>query len=52
MTTHTPAQPDPAAPEDEETGAPNTSQLPIEPEFGPMAPPSEPEDPGVKPSHL
>ncbi|WP_186510723.1 hypothetical protein [Caenimonas sedimenti] len=52
MTTHNLPQPDPAAPAEEETGAPNTSQLPVEPEFGQMPPPNEPEDPGVKPPHL
>lgn len=35
-------------PEDDEgadTGAPNPSRLPVEPEFGPLPPASEPEDP-------
>ena len=35
-------------PSEEEGGAPNPTQLPIEPEFGPMTPPSEPEEPGVQ----
>lgn len=26
--------------------APNPTQLPVEPEFGPLLPPAEPEDPG------
>lgn len=50
--THThPVQPEPSQ-EEGDTDAPNPSQLPVEPEFGPMLPPSEPEDPGVKPPHL
>ena len=32
-------------------GAPNPTRLPVEPEFGPMEPPAEPEDPtGHKPT--
>jgi hypothetical protein len=50
MTIHRPAQPDPS-PAQDEPGAPNPSQLPVEPEFGPELPPSEPEDPGAKPPH-
>ena len=45
----------PAEPDSEDTGdeaASNPTQLPIEPEFGPMLEPIEPEDPGVKPPHL
>ena len=30
-------------------GAPNPTRLPVEPEFGPMLPPGEPEDPAGKP---
>ena len=47
MATH-PAQDEPLAPEPE-PAVPNTTQLPVEPEFGPMLPPAAPEDPGVKP---
>jgi hypothetical protein len=36
----------PPAPDDAE---PNTTQLPVEPEFGQALPPAEPEDPTVKP---
>ncbi len=45
MATQPPA-PDPPAdgPEDAE---PNTSQLPVEPEFAPQWAPAEPEDPGA-----
>ena len=50
---NTPHHPQPVpAPQEEETAAPNTTQLPIEPEFGQMPPPVEPEDPGVKPPQL
>ncbi len=41
-----PVEPDPQIPDG--TGAPNPTQLPIEPEFGPMLPPGEPDDPGVQ----
>jgi len=44
-----PGQPEPTDSDDE--AAPNTSQQPVEPEFGPELPPAEPEDPGVKPPH-
>ena len=50
MATH-PVEPE-SQPSEEDTGAPNPSQLPVEPEFGPMLPPAEPEYPGVKPPHL
>lgn len=33
--------------EPQDTGAPNPSRLPVEPEFGPLPPASEPEDPAV-----
>ncbi|MDB5753315.1 MAG: hypothetical protein JWP65_3736 [Ramlibacter sp.] len=46
-----PVEPEPMSP-DGEDGTPNPTQLPIEPEFGPMLPPAEPEDPGVKRPHL
>lgn len=36
-------------PSEPEPDAQNPSHLPVEPEFGPMLPPAEPEDPGVKP---
>ncbi len=45
--THRPVQPEPGeGPADD--AAPNPTQLPVEPEFGPMLPPGEPEDPGVR----
>ena len=47
---HHPVEPDPEDTGDE--AASNPTQLPIEPEFGPMLEPIEPEDPGVKPQHL
>lgn len=31
---------------------PNPTDLPIEPEFGPLVPAAEPDDPGAKPPHL
>lgn len=49
MATH-PAEPEPMSP-DEEPAQFNPSHLPVEPEFGPMVPPGEPEDPGAKPPH-
>lgn len=47
MATH-PVEPteEPAAPGHDDP-APNPTRLPVEPEFGPLAP-AEPEDPGVK----
>lgn len=42
-----PVEPEPSQPEGD-TSAPNPTQLPVEPEFGPALPPAEPEDPGVK----
>ena len=45
-----PVESDPVMPADEP--APNPTHLPIEPEFGPMLPPAEPEDPGAKPPHI
>jgi hypothetical protein len=50
-TTHRPATPEPLEhPVDD--AAPNPTQLPVEPEFGPMLPPGEPEEPGVATPHL
>jgi hypothetical protein len=51
MTNRHPPQPETESAEDE-PAAPNTSQLPIEPEFGPLPPPQEPEDPGADPPKL
>jgi len=46
-----PVEPEsPSSPGDD--AAPNPSQLPVEPEFGPMLPPAEPEDPGAQHPHL
>jgi hypothetical protein len=46
----------PVEPETEEEGpqpaTPNPTHLPVEPEFGPMLPPAEPEEAGVKPPQL
>lgn len=39
-------------PSEGEPAAPNPTHLPVEPEFGPMLPPAEPEDPGAKPPHI
>jgi len=47
---HHPVEPEPVGPADD--AAPNPTQLPIEPEFGPMLPPGEPEDPGVQQPHI
>lgn len=42
-----PVEPDPS-PTEGDRSAPNPTQLPVEPEFGPALPPTEPEDPGVQ----
>jgi hypothetical protein len=49
MATH-PVEPEPLPP-DGDSQAPNPTHLPVEPEFAPQLPPSEPEDPRVKPPH-
>ena len=53
MNSH-PTAPHPAQPEpvENDEDAPNTSQQPVEPEFGQALPPAEPEDPGTKPPHI
>lgn len=43
-----PHEPEPPAPVPEEA-EPNTSRLPVEPEFAPEWKPAEPEDPGTRP---
>ena len=48
MATH-PVEPQPLPDDDSEPTTPNPSHLPVEPEFGPLLPPGEPEDPRVKP---
>lgn len=48
MATH-PVEPDPPQDDDADTGAPNPSRLPVQPEFGPQPPAAEPEDPVAKP---
>lgn len=48
MATH-PVEPEPLVPDD---APPNPSHLPVEPEFGPVPEPVEPEDPRVKPPSL
>ena len=50
MSTH-PIEPEPLSPTGEPASS-NPTQLPVEPEFGPLLPPGEPEDPGVKPPHI
>lgn len=50
MATH-PVEPD-AEPEGAEPEVPNPTRLPVEPEFGPLAPGAEPEAPGAKPPGL
>ncbi|HSH88369.1 MAG TPA: stereocilin [Ramlibacter sp.] len=47
MATH-PVEPEPPEP-GSETGEPNPTRLPVEPEFGIALPPAEPEDPHAKP---
>jgi len=47
-----PTKPDPAPPPEDDGAAPNPSQLPVEPEFGPMLPPAEPQEPFAKPPHI
>lgn len=42
-----PVEPEPLPPTGD-PGVPNPTHLPVEPEFGPQMPPSEPEDPGVR----
>jgi hypothetical protein len=42
-----PVEPDPSPDETSDEGAPNPSQLPVEPEFGQALPQAEPEDPGA-----
>ncbi|HVZ46622.1 MAG TPA: stereocilin [Ramlibacter sp.] len=50
MATH-PVEPEPVAPDERGSEAPNPSHLPVEPEFGPMTPPGRPEEPRApKPS--
>ncbi|HEY8360627.1 MAG TPA: hypothetical protein VIL30_24490 [Ramlibacter sp.] len=46
-----PVEPEPMSPEGED-GTPNPTQLPVQPEFGPMLPPGEPDDPGVTHPHI
>ena len=46
MATH-PVESEPGA-DGPDPVAPNPTRLPVEPEFGPLLPPAEPEDPGVK----
>ncbi|MBG9390117.1 stereocilin [Caenimonas aquaedulcis] len=35
-----------------DTGAPNPTHLPVEPEFGPALPPAEPEEPHGQPPKI
>ena len=48
MATH-PVEQDPPQDHDSDTGAPNPSHLPVQPEFGPNPPVAEPDDPLAKP---
>jgi hypothetical protein len=50
MPTH-PVEPEPSPP-DADPVAPNTSHLPIEPEFAPPLPPPDAEDPHANPPKL
>jgi hypothetical protein len=50
MATH-PVEPEPAEP-GQEPNAPNPTRLPVEPEFGPLLPTAEPEDPQAKPPSI
>ena len=47
-----PVEPDPLVPPEQESGTSNPTHLPVEPEFGPMLPAAEPEDPLAKPPHI
>lgn len=49
--TNRPVEPD-SSPAEGEPAAQNPTHLPVEPEFGPVLPPAEPEDPGAKPPHI
>lgn len=51
MATH-PVEPDSPDEDDDDTGAPNPSHLPVEPEFGPLPPAAEPEDPLQRPAPI
>jgi len=46
MATH-PVEPETPDEQPSDTGAPNPTRLPVEPEFGPVPPVFEPEDPTV-----
>jgi hypothetical protein len=48
---HHPVEPEPVGPAADDAAA-NPTQLPIQPEFGPMLPPGEPEDPGAQQPHI
>lgn len=48
MATSHPLEPGPPEPGPEDEAQPNTSRLPVEPEFAPDWTPTEPEDPGTK----
>lgn len=47
-----PVEPEPMSPEGDDDATPNPSQLPVQPEFGPMLPPGEPDEPGVTHPHI
>jgi len=48
MSTTRPSEPDPMTADEADTGAPNPTNLPVEPEFGQQMPSAEPEDPGAQ----
>ncbi len=48
MATH-PVEPEAQEEAGGQAGTPNPTRLPVEPEFGPLEPPSEPEDPAGHP---
>ena len=47
-----PVEPEAQPPSGDPPAMPNPTHLPVEPEFGPLLPPGEPEEPGAKPPHL
>ena len=51
MPTH-PFDPAPPPPAGEPAAPANPTRLPIEPEFGPVLTPAEPEDPGARPPQI
>lgn len=46
-----PVEPEPLPPSGD-PASPNPTHLPVEPEFGPLLPPGEPDEPRAKPPHI